>query len=162
MQVFKCKYIDCSYTTDRKDNFDRHEKSHTNEKVACECGVVLTPGALDRHKKNACVLTIKSSVKMLAEFEDTTIAKVQTTVQMSTREDGSMKIQHGPIQINGVTFYLVPEKAIASNNQGEKEEEKLNETVDSNQSNDEGLGELEEIFSLPFEHIDENSTISQT
>lgn len=55
MGTFKCD--NCEYSTDRKDNFDRHLKIHSNDgsnQVECGiCGNVVTPAALSRHIKTA-------------------------------------------------------------------------------------------------------------
>lgn len=155
IKMHECKY--CDYKTNRKDNFDRHETSvHSNEKVVCNCGVVVSPSALDRHKKNSCMLKLRSSVKICAQQEGTTFAKLQTTVQLNTHEDGTVEIRHGVIKINGVSFVLVPADAvIAPNNNQENEEEQSHDAVDT-QSNDEGLGNSMEFSPCAFETTGEN------
>lgn len=132
--MHECEYSGCNYQTNRKDNFDRHKLTHVNEKVVCDCGVVVSPSALERHKNNSCMLKIRSSVKICAQTQGTTIAKVQTTVRMCTQDDGSVKIHHGPINIDGVSFVLVPEDALNALNSNEEKEEEQSHGVNCCQS----------------------------
>lgn len=148
LTMFECKHPGCSYTDKSKYNFDRHQSVHTGIKVICECGQVLSPAALDRHKKNSCTLTIRSSVKMCVQNERTTTAIVQTTVKICDQGGGNAKIEHGPIKINGVSYYLVPEHTIMNNNKTEEEGEEEENSfgiIDNSHNNDEGIGDSMEV-----------------
>lgn len=48
----------CTHTVkkDRKDNFDRHMKTHYGLLVTCDCGKEMAGTSLQRHKNNYCPL----------------------------------------------------------------------------------------------------------
>lgn len=155
-----CKYPGCGYSTIRTDNFFRHEAIHLKEKVTCQCGMELSPAALDRRKKNSCVLTIKSSVKIYAQIQGTTTAKVQATVQICTKEDGGLQIQHGPIKINGEKFALVPQSFLDSiniTNNNNVEEDQPRDIVDHTQNDANEIGDSLDNNHSKFDNFEENS-----
>lgn len=104
----------CEYQTDRSENLNRHKKTHSKERIQCDCGKLLSEGALWRHKKNACPMkfTKKSPVVGYDGLNDK-IVKVETNVRVQ-QKDGQVLFQHDPIVIDGIRLVLIPEASIVT------------------------------------------------
>lgn len=119
---YTCEVTTCGFTTNRSDNFDRHKLSHSKEKIQCECGKLLAPSSVWRHKSKACFLRAKEApvaqkpIDLIAPaFPNESVVKVETNVHVE-EADGQISFRHDPIVINGIQFVLVPASSIMTSN----------------------------------------------
>lgn len=123
----------CKYKSDRSDNFKRHLLKHSNEKIACDCGKMMSAGALSRHKKNACKMRFKLKETNQARINDeVAVSNGLAHIQQfsSTKKivridgfdvavestDGQISFQHEPIVIDGVKLTLGPSSIVMDAN----------------------------------------------
>lgn len=117
---YNCKV--CEYKTDRSDNFNRHMQTHSKEIVECDCGKIISSGALWRHKKNACNPKAKNETPIVENQEPIDTERIPPTNEKIFKvdsfdvrvqsEEGKVSYEHDPIFIDGVQFMLVPISSI--------------------------------------------------
>lgn len=116
--VFDCKL--CKYRTNRSENLNRHAKSHSKEKIKCECGKWISPAALWRHKKTGYHINNTKQAPDVEktiepnEFVNEKVFKVDSFSVRIESKDDQISVQHAPIVIDGMQLMLVPVSSIIS------------------------------------------------
>lgn len=113
---YKCKYGSCTYKTIRLDNLNRHVKTHSNDRMICECGAALAPTSMNRHRLSAShkqFLERDMNENIDQQANDNVdqseiCVNINTTIKIKTLPNGQIAIQQDPIQIGNTDFYLVP------------------------------------------------------
>lgn len=122
-EVFKCTL--CSYKDSRRDNFNRHKREkHLKILSQCNlCGKKMTATSISRHRKKACMNGVRPIVASTSSFDtnDSTYVvnsvehQIQTVVKVDTLSNGRTVISSEEIQLNGITYVLVPKHNSYSN-----------------------------------------------
>lgn len=122
----------CGYSTSRTDVFKRHSDTHQKIKKKCEkCGENVSAGNLSRHQKSK-----KCCSKSVDPKEVDNVHKISSTIQLVSKDDGSIILIQDKIKFGDVDLVLVPaadqEKSDCrtnSNEQNETPNEMPNEIV---------------------------------
>lgn len=125
----------CGKAFSRKSNYTRHLNGvHLKEKEICECGAVLTHPAMNRHKRESCVLnpnvaalttikrkhkkcvattispndsvSIRDSQPTSSDVIEVKKFKIETDVQLLTMKNGDIMLLQNDIEIGDFTFKL--------------------------------------------------------
>lgn len=115
IKIYNCDK--CTYKSIRLDRVNRHVSTvHNKKKALCECGKLISPSVLSRHKKESCSLRLNRAnfpKKTKANKHDEVKCGVETGTiqckyQIHTSDDGLVTITHDKIMINGIQMTLVP------------------------------------------------------
>lgn len=68
-KIIFCTLCDYTAPRERKDNFERHMKTHFDSSVACACGKIMSSTSLSRHKQKSCRLTKGNQSKKVATMK---------------------------------------------------------------------------------------------
>lgn len=111
-----CKH--CKYQTDRADNYKRHLKTHSNERIKCQCGILLSEASIWRHKSNACSMktTKETAQEPIQDYDESTnekIVKIEAYVRVR-KKDGQVWFDHDPIVVDDVELVMIPAASIVT------------------------------------------------
>lgn len=113
--TYSCK--DCGYQTKRSDNYNRHLKTHSKERIQCDCGRWMSKASLWRHKSNVCSMNRpKEPAQVPNDHSGSTnerIVKIETDVHVHEK-DGHVWFDHDPIVVDGVQLVLIPAASIVT------------------------------------------------
>lgn len=95
--------------TGRTDVFKRHTDSHQNIKKKCEkCGEQISAGNLSRHQKLKKCCSKSVAVNAVDQQEVDNVHKIHTTIQLVSKDDGSILLFQNKIKFGDVYLALVP------------------------------------------------------
>lgn len=102
----------CAYKSIRSDNYIRHLKTHEKIRVQCQCGAILAPTSIERHRRSErhsqCMKRQKTNETKNVNESGVITVEVKTTIKLKTLTNGQIIIEQDPIKIGNIDYCVVP------------------------------------------------------